>query len=307
MTLKPVLVGIPDVSTFQPPVDDSFNREWLIFRLTFDGSIDRNAVHNLAWAKQAHADGRLRGFTGYMVPLHGADSNKRCLSVLDQLGFPHDQVVNIDGEKWSGSSYEVFGDHSGQWNDLAEAVRARQGGRDDLVWVYGNRGPDMLVWPNKPAWAGWKVAAYTSNDWPDPPLPDNCVGWQYTNEMSIYDNPGRPHSTPPFGRCDHNMLFHLPEVDDMPTADEVAAAVARYKITDTGGPNGTGQTIAGALRHVDDVQAAVKAARDDLKTLQAAVGKIGTPQAAPIDPAVLRKALTDVVARLDIVLQPRAT
>jgi hypothetical protein len=88
--------------------------------------------------------------------------------------------------------------------------------------------------------------------------------------------------------------------DDMPTADEVAQAVARYKITDDG------QTIATALRRVDDVQAAVKALRADVGALKAAVGKIGTPEAAPIDPAVLRKALADVLDRLDIVLQPKA-
>lgn len=314
MTLTPVLVGIPDVSVFQVPVDDSYPREWLIFRLCFDGSIDAHAVHNLAWAKRAVADGRMRGFTGYMVPLSGYDSNARCLAALDQLGFPTDQVVNIDGEAWGGSSYEVRGDHSKQFNDLAEAVRARQGGRDDRVWAYGNRGPDLTVWPNKAPWLGWKVAAYTSSDWPDPPLPDNCIGWQYQNDMSIYDNPNRPHSTPPFGRCDHNMLFKLPSeaTDDMPlTADDIGkiwdnpltdgdttqAASAWVKQGRNLAEDSKGlaqdakQGVAAVKKELDTVKAAVIA-------LAAAVAKLSAPVPPNVDTVALAKALVD---HLDIV------
>lgn len=275
-----------DVSTFQVPVDDSYSRDWFIFRVAFDGNIDKNAAHNLAWAIKARADGRLKNFTGYVVPLSGYDSNQRCLDALDRLGFPADAVVNIDGEKWDGTSYQINGDHSDQWNALAEAARKRQGGRSDLVWAYGNRGPDLVVWPNKPDWIGWKVAAYTSADQPNPPLPSNCISWQYTNGMSIYDNPNRPHSSPPFGRCDHDIIFNppLPGDQDVPLSD---ADITRIK---TAVIDSDGETVASALRRLDNIAGTLSGLKSAVSDLTAAVAKL---QVAPVDPVVLARQLAN--------------
>jgi hypothetical protein len=138
------------------------------------------------------------------------------MKALDQLGFPADAPVMIDAEKWSGESYEIFGDHSAQFNDLAARIRKRQGDRPDLAWAYGNRGPDLVVWPHKASWLGWVVASYGGVK-PDVP---NMIGWQYTNGTAQFDAPGRPHATPPFGRCDHNFLYQLPEDDMGLSADD---------------------------------------------------------------------------------------
>ena len=194
----------PDVSTFQPPVNDSFNRDWLIFRVCFNGTVDTHAQANLAWCVKARAAGKIRGFTGYVVPLPGG--NDAILHSLDVLRFPHDAPVMIDAEKWGGTSYQINGDHSAEFNALAERLRKRQGGRADLVWAYGNRGPDLEVWPHKADWLGWVVASYGGTK----PAVPNMIGWQYTDGEPKYDRPGAPSSTPPFGRCDHNELYQLP-------------------------------------------------------------------------------------------------
>lgn len=261
------VVYAPDVSTFQAPVDNSFDREWLIFRVCFNGSIDTHAQHNLAWCVQARTAGKIKGFTGYVVPLPGG--NAAVLASLDELGFPHDAPVMIDAEKWNGQPYQINGDHSAQFNDLADALRERQGGRDDLVWAYGNRGPDLEVWPHKAPWLGWVVASYTSADTlTDPPA--NLIGWQYTDGEPAYDNPHRPHSSAPFGRCDHNALYKLPdEGEDMPLTDaDVQKIVDKVKQATIGD-----ETVASALRETHDMVAALQ---KQVAALQALVAsKVG--------------------------------
>lgn len=192
-----------DVSEHQgKPADDTYPHDWLIFRACFGaGYTDRLAAQNLAWAVKARADGRLRGFTAYVVYLPG--ENAGVLAQLDRLGVPRDCPIMVDAEHWGGESYQIDGDHSPDINNLAAALRKRQGGRADLVWAYGNRGPDLAVWPSKPTWCGWLVASYGGSK-PDVP---NLAGWQYTNGQ--YTVPGLPSSSAPFGACDHNVLYQL--------------------------------------------------------------------------------------------------
>lgn len=213
-----------DVSESQDmAVDDTYNLEWFSFRLCFNGTIDGHARKNLQWARKARADGRILGFTGYMVPLPGG--NDGCMASLEELDFPDDMPVMVDGEKWGGADYEIFGDHSDQFNKLAARVRDRQGGRSDLAWAYGNRGPDLIVWPHKADWLGWVVASYGG----DKPDESSMIGWQYTDGQKKYDRPDFPHKTPPFGRCDHNAFYKLPEVDMPLTQDDkdwIKSAVA---------------------------------------------------------------------------------
>lgn len=263
-------VFAPDVSIFQVAVDDSFNRDWLIFRVCFNGTIDAHAKQNLAWAVKAKASGKIKGFTGYVVPLSGG--NDACLKSLDAVGFPTDAVVMIDAEKWNGQPYQINGDHSTQFNNLATALRQRQDGRDDLVWAYGNQGPDLEVWPHKADWLGWVVASYTSG--PQPALPANAVGWQYTDGEPQYDNPNRPHSTPPFGRCDHNVLFKLPE-DDVPLTDADIAKIKQAVV------DPAGDTIAGELRKIDNILAAVNDLSKAVAAVKSELDAVKAAQGAP--------------------------
>lgn len=195
-----VLTGIPDTSEYQKPIGDAFYpRRWWIFRICDGDYIDKNAESNLAQAKRRLAAGELDGFTGYGVYRPG--KNGTILNTLDRLDVPHDCCVMIDAEAWGG---QIKGDHSGEINQLATQLSHRQG-MDERVWGYGNRGPDLAVWPNKPKWMGWIVASYGG----DKPSVDHLMyGWQYTN--GIWAVPGKTSSTAPFGRCDHNELY-LPD------------------------------------------------------------------------------------------------
>lgn len=200
MSETPVVTA--DISEFQVPVNDEYTREWLIFRACDGGYIDKHAAHNLAWSVAARAAGKLRNFTAYVVYRPGG--NAAILRNLSQLGVPHDCVVMIDAETWGS---QIVGDHSAELNALAQTLRTRQGGRSDLVWAYGNRGPDVTVWPHKASWIEWEVASYGGSN----PAVPNEVGWQYTD--GTYSEPGLPNSSAPFGHCDHNVLYKLPEED----------------------------------------------------------------------------------------------
>lgn len=192
-------VVVPDVSEYQRPVNWRYKGRWLIFRACDGDYVDQNVRTNLAWCVARRAKGKMDGFTVYVVYRPG--QNQTILRILDQLGVPTDCVLMIDGENWGG---QIQGNHSGEMNELARLLRARQGGRSDLVWAYGNRGPDLEIWPVKPAWLGWVVASYGGSK----PQAAGMIGWQYTNGQ--WQVPGLPTSTAPFGHCDHNVIYSLP-------------------------------------------------------------------------------------------------
>jgi hypothetical protein len=209
-----------DISQYQPPVDNRYPHEWLIFRACFGGDyLDPNAARNLAWCLDARESGTIRGFTVYVVFLPGETMG--ILRILDQLNVPDDCVLMVDAENWNGQAYQISGDHSDELNTFATKLRVRQQGRADLVWAYGNRGPDLAIWPRKPKWLRWVVASYGGTK-PDVP---NMAGWQYTNGQ--YSVPGYPNSTPPFGRCDHNILYDPPE-HDMAISDADAEKIINH-------------------------------------------------------------------------------
>lgn len=195
-----------DISYYQEPVDDSYPHRWLIFRWC-DGTFhDPNRDANLRWSRAALANGRLLGYTVYVVFRPGQNS----AILADLAGLPTEAYVMVDAEDFGG---EIKGDHSAEINALCESM-ARRFGRSK-VWAYGNRGPDLEVWPRKPSWIGWVVASYGGSK---PTGVPNLIGWQYTD--GTYGVPGLPSSTPPFGNCDHNVLY-LPDSagDDMSAAD----------------------------------------------------------------------------------------
>jgi len=189
----------PDVSKWQAPVDDSFNRRFLMFRaLTEFGAIDPVAAANLTWCVKARAAGKIDNFGFYVIP--GFVTNSTILRGLDAINLPGDCVGMVDWETWSG---KLKGNHSADNNDLATRIRNRQSGRPDLAWGYSNRG-DLAGWADRPSWLGMIIAGYNSNDPRDEGI-GNVIGWQYTNGTE--NHTANPSSTPPFGRCDHNVMF----------------------------------------------------------------------------------------------------
>lgn len=234
----------PDVSKWQNAVDDTFNRSFLVFRaLAEQGGIDSKASPNLAWCVGARRTGKLTNFGVYVIPEFVAPAI--LVNGLDAIGVPRDCVVMIDWESWSG---KLSGDHSVRLNNLADRLRARQGGRPDLVWGYSNRG-DLNGWRTRPAWLGMIIAGYNSNDPRDDGIP-NVIGWQYTN--GIENHTTYPSSTPPFGRCDHNVLFidyptPIPGSHDTsgrgPTTEDAMSAAEVQQILDAVGKLATHQDV----------------------------------------------------------------
>jgi len=195
-------------------IDDTYGRPFAMFRVASEhGRVDAAISGQIHRALDMRMRGKLTNFGGYIIPC--VITNALNLQRLDETRFPRDAVVMIDLESWpqpDGTAL-VSGDHSGQLNDLADAVRARQGGRSDLVWGYGNRGDLDALWPTRPGWLGFIVASYGSVK---PSWLPAMVGWQYTNGQIA--SAARPTSTPPYGRCDHNELYvPVPTAgDDMP-------------------------------------------------------------------------------------------
>lgn len=181
-----------DVSYFQPAVTDAYPHPWLIFRCCDGDFADPHCDTNARWAAKATAAGKMLGWTAYVVYRPGRNQ-----AVLNHVaGLPAGGHIMIDAEPWNG---QIVGDHSTEINQLAEALASRYG--RSRVWAYGNRGPDLTIWPNKPPWIGWLVASYGATK---PQVP-NMIGWQYTD--GSWAIPGKPNASAPFGACDHNELY----------------------------------------------------------------------------------------------------
>jgi len=185
-----------DVSYFQLPVDNSYPHKWLIFRCCDGGFLDPHAAQNVAWSRAAVKSGRMLGWTTYVVYRPG--QNTAVLANLARVGF--DGRVMIDVESWGG---QIRGDHSGEITVLANAIAAKAGSA--RVWVYGNASDLAAIYPTRPAWLKVVLASWGgTNRKPDYP---NLIGWQYTDGEANFNVPGLPSSTPPFGACDHNVLY----------------------------------------------------------------------------------------------------
>jgi hypothetical protein len=181
---------LPISVTFQSPVDDSYARQWLIFRCCDGNFRDPNCEHNAAWAAAATASGKMLGWTAYVVYRPG--QNLAVLANVQHL--PAGGHVMVDVESWGG---QISGDHSAEINLLVLGLRAKFG---DRVWAYGNQGDLASIYPRRGA-IPVVVASYGGSK---PGLP-YMVGWQYTD--GVVPSGGRPQSSAPFGACDHNELY----------------------------------------------------------------------------------------------------
>lgn len=274
----------PDTSEWQVAVDDSFNREFFMFRISNEsGRIDFKVNQNLGWSKTRRASGKIKQFGGYVIPCVVPNSTN--LSNLDAVGFPKDAVVMIDLESWGGL---VSGNHTSDLNALATSLRARQGGRADLVWLYANRGDFGSLYPGpRLPWLGLVVAGYQSQQ----PSMTNMIAWQYTNGTENYTS--WPSATPPFGNCDHNALFApipLPG-EEMPLTPADIKAIWDYGFASSFPVNSpihpAREWLANSARKVDDVKAATDTLEPGLKALDTKVSNIKVPTAKDIADAVV--------------------
>jgi hypothetical protein len=272
-----------DISSYQGPVDNSYQHPWLTFRDTDPAyaasSPDPTAAHNAAWCRQALADGRLDGWTTYAVYEPGY--NQRIMAYLEALGDPIDHVM-IDVESWGGV---ITGDHSAEINQLATMLAARYPGLDKhgepRVWGYAN-GADMATeWPNHVSWLPIVIAKYGGAQ----PVYPNMIGWQYTNGQYVVQ--GLPNSSPPFGACDHNLyLMSSPEGIDMPLTDTEAVEVLNAA-------RAINARIAGLDRDSAAIADMLPAVAEMRGNVQNIVKELAAPlQAQPVDVDKLATALT---------------
>jgi hypothetical protein len=180
-----------DVSYFQPVVDDTYPHRWLIFRCCDGNFADPNCDTNARWAVNAVKAGRMDGWTAYVVWRPGLNAN-----VLAHVkGLPAGGYVMVDVESWGG---QISGNHSTEINVLVRALQQLRPGR---VWVYGNRGDLASIYPNR----GTIPVVVASYGGSKPTDVANMIGWQYTD--GTHAVAGLRSSTPPFGACDHNVLY----------------------------------------------------------------------------------------------------
>lgn len=188
----------PDVSEWQAALSTAFTRRFVMCRLLNEnGVLDAKIGESLPVAISMRAASQLDNFGGYVIPC--IVPNATILAAIPS-SFPTDAVLMIDLESWDG---RVAGDHSADLTELANALRARQGGRADLIWLYSNRSDLDALYPTRPAWLTvWIEANYGPASLPADPF---RKGWQYTDGKQ--NGTSMPSASEPFGVCDHNELL----------------------------------------------------------------------------------------------------
>lgn len=203
-----------DVSYYQSKVDSSYPHPWLIIRGCDGDFLDPNASFNADWCRGAVIQGRMVGWTVYVVYRPG--KIPATLENLATLG-PLDRVM-VDIESWGG---QIAGDHSDEINSLILDLEAITG--PGKAWRYGNRRDLASIHPRPLPGQLTAVAAYGPSK---PTDVANLIGWQYTN--GVENHTSNPSSSAPFGACDHNELY-IDELspsgggvleDDMGTLDD---------------------------------------------------------------------------------------
>lgn len=246
-----------DVSYFQKKVDNSYPRQWLIFRCCDGDFMDPNATFNANWARGAVIQGKLLGWSTYVVYRPG--ENSAVLANLAKI-VPVDRVM-VDVESWGGA---IRGDHSDDVNELLDDLASIVG--QDHVWLYGNLSNLNEICPRRRPWAKLVIASWGANK----PNVANMVGWQYTD--GAHPAGDRPLSSAPFGACDHNEIYLdavgplgsgtliEPEDDGLNNGDIYNFFFAPIAAPDGRPLNVTGlQLMANALRPPDTSQEAFQA------------------------------------------------
>lgn len=201
----------PDVSEFQVPLDHTFNRDFVIFRVTFGAHyVDPHFLANANAAKRLFDQGRLAGALLYVV-YTSAPVRAQFDLAWKAIGPTVPEWLTgimIDVETWRGQSYALSGDHSQAINRLYGLHAHRMGGWSSVI-AYGNAGDLAELYPARDRRCRVIVANY------GPSLAyrkvRGALGQQYTDGQAKWDVPTiggtpLPRASAPFGRCDHNVF-----------------------------------------------------------------------------------------------------
>lgn len=174
-----------DVSYYQPVVDDSYPHPVLSIRSNDGTYRDPNFAANYAWAKRAHAQGRLAMLIVYLVwrPNWEQTANIH----MEMIGSPPPSwvVSLIDVESWGG---QISGNQSDGINRMYWKLADWYGDKRRVLG-YGNRSDLNGLWPDKPPGVRLFVASYGSL-----PSYPGMIAHQYADNVHC----------PPFGECDAN-------------------------------------------------------------------------------------------------------
>ncbi len=206
----------PDVSQYQTPLDHTFTRDFVIFRVTFGAhKVDPKFLANANAAKRLYDEGRIDGVLLYTVytadPVdHQFDAVWRAIgpTIPDWL-----TGIMIDVESWHGEPYALHGDHSKSINRLY-GKHAQRMGSSSAVIAYGNRSDLAELYPGRDHRCKVIVAAYTSELIYKQVR--GAIGQQYSDGSHRWSVPkvhGRelPRHSEPFGHCDHNVFPDHPD------------------------------------------------------------------------------------------------
>ena len=206
----------PDVSEFQRPLDQSYNRDFIIFRVTFGANyLDPKFLTNANAVKRLHDAGRVTGVLLYTV--YTKDPVKAQFDAVWKAIGP--KVPNwltgimIDVETWRGQSYALAGNHSKRINQLYGLHAHRMGSWQSVI-AYGNAGDLHELYPQRDRRCRVIVASY------GPQLTyrriPGAIGQQYSDGQPKWGVPklagkALPRASKPFGPCDHNVFPGLPD------------------------------------------------------------------------------------------------
>lgn len=201
----------PDVSEFQVPLDGTFTRDFVIFRVTFGADyLDPHFRANADAAEKLYDDGRIAGALLYVV--YTSDPVKEQYDAAWKAIGPRvpDWLtgIMIDVETWRGQSYELSGDHSRRINHLYGLHAHRMGSWQSVI-AYGNACDLDELHPDRDRRCRVIVASYGSR------LAyrkvRGALGQQYTDGKKRWPVPKiggvrLPRASAPFGHCDHNVF-----------------------------------------------------------------------------------------------------
>jgi hypothetical protein len=234
----------PDVSEFQVPLDQTFTRDFVIFRVLFGANYpDPHFLRNANAAKRLYDEGRLAGALLYVV--YTADPVRAQFEAAwKQIGprIPDWLTgIMIDVETWRGQPYELSGDHSLAINRLYGLHAHRMGSWDSVI-AYGNAGDLAELYPGRDRRCRVIVANF------GPTLAYKrvraAIGQQYTDGQPKWDVPringaALPRKSAPFGHCDHNVFLGMRTGKDLVRLLRPAQLGAAKPVQEP--PEGTGR------------------------------------------------------------------
>jgi hypothetical protein len=173
-----------DVSEFQVGVSNAYPHTFFALRSHDGGHNDAQFMHNVTWANQHVASGKLWGYIVYYFYRPGFDGAASLKSRIGPKPNPK-MVAMIDVESAGG---QVAGNQSAQINHEYNELVSWLGDKRRVIG-YGNVSDLNALWPQKPPGIRLIVAAYGSN----PGYPG-----KFAHQFTDHAN------TPPFGPSDLN-------------------------------------------------------------------------------------------------------